>query len=80
MTQSTKPTTLRNFKMQGNGAEMMRLACILATEQGVTVCAPIHDALLVEGDALDMDQTVAKTEAAMLGRSTATCSPARRWR
>ena len=37
--------------MQGNGAEMMRLACCLLTERGVRVCAPIHDALLVEGSA-----------------------------
>jgi DNA polymerase I len=41
------PRSLRNFPMQGNGAEMMRLAACLATERGVEVCAPIHDAFLI---------------------------------
>ena len=44
-----RTTSLRNFPMQANGAEMLRLACCLATERGVDVCAPVHDALLVEG-------------------------------
>ena len=43
-----RSTSLRNFPMQANGAEMLRLACCLATERGVGVCAPVHDALLVE--------------------------------
>ena len=51
--------------MQANGAEMMRLACCLATERGICVCAPIHDALLVEGPAEAIDGTVAETQAAM---------------
>jgi len=38
---------LRNFPMQANGAEMLRLACCLATEQGIEVCAPVHDAVLI---------------------------------
>ncbi len=29
----------------------MRLACILATEAEVRVCAPVHDALLIEAPA-----------------------------
>ena len=33
--------------MQGNGAEMLRLAACLATENGIQVCAPIHDAFLI---------------------------------
>jgi DNA polymerase I len=59
------PRSLRNFPMQGNGAEMLRLACCLATERGITVCAPVHDALLVEGSADDIDQVVRATQAAM---------------
>ena len=31
-TSDTKPTTLRNFLVQADGAEMLRLACCLATE------------------------------------------------
>jgi len=59
------PRSLRNFPMQANGAEMLRLACCLATERGVTVCAPVHDALLVEGSADDIDAIVARTQEAM---------------
>jgi DNA polymerase I len=39
--------SLRNFPMQANGAEMLRLACCLGTEQGIEVCAPVHDAVLI---------------------------------
>jgi DNA polymerase family A len=39
--------SLRNFPMQANGAEMMRLAACLATESGIEVCAPVHDAFLI---------------------------------
>src|SRR5262249_15536967 len=40
--------SLRNFPMQANGAEMLRLACCLATERGISVCAPVHDAILIQ--------------------------------
>jgi DNA polymerase I-like protein with 3'-5' exonuclease and polymerase domains len=59
------PRSLANFPMQANGAEMLRLACCLATERGICVCAPIHDALLVEGSAEAIDETVAETQAVM---------------
>jgi hypothetical protein len=59
------PRSLRNFPMQANGAEMMRLACCLATERGVIVCAPVHDALLVESSATEVEAVVARTQAAM---------------
>jgi DNA polymerase I-like protein with 3'-5' exonuclease and polymerase domains len=59
------PRSLRNFPMQANGAEMMRLACCLATERGIMVCAPVHDALLVEGAADGIEDVVAQTQQAM---------------
>jgi hypothetical protein len=59
------PRSLRNFPLQGNGAEMLRLACCLATERGIQVCAPIHDALLVEGPADQIKGVVEATQAAM---------------
>jgi DNA polymerase I len=43
----SKPRSLRNFPMQANGAEMLRIACCLAAERGVEVCAPVHDAVLI---------------------------------
>jgi hypothetical protein len=57
--------SLRNFPCQANGAEMMRLACCLATEGGVNVVAPVHDALMIEGPADAIDEIVARTQEAM---------------
>jgi hypothetical protein len=59
------PRSLANFPMQANGAEMLRLACCLATERGIQVCAPVHDAVLVEGRVDLIGQVVADTQAAM---------------
>ena len=41
------PRTIRNLPMQGNGAEMMRLAAIRATEAGLQIAAPVHDGFLL---------------------------------
>jgi hypothetical protein len=54
--------SLRNFPMQANGAEMMRLAACLATERGIEVCAPVHDAFLICAplDGLEADVTTVR--------------------
>lgn len=57
--------TLRNFPMQANGAEMLRLACCLTTEQGIRVCAPVHDALLIEAPLNDLEDAVLRTQESM---------------
>jgi hypothetical protein len=59
------PRSLANFPMQANGAEMMRLACILVTEAGINLCAPVHDALLIEGPADEIDDLVRETQRLM---------------
>ncbi len=59
------PRSLRNFPCQANGAEMLRLACCLATERGISVVASVHDALMVEGSADAIDEIVARTQGAM---------------
>ncbi len=63
------PRMLRNFPMQANGAEMLRLACCFATERGITVCAPVHDALLIEAPLAKLDQVVTATQQAMADAS-----------
>ena len=52
------PRSLGNFPMQGNGAEMLRLACCMLTEKGIAVCAPVHDAVLIEADIKEIEATV----------------------
>jgi DNA polymerase I-like protein with 3'-5' exonuclease and polymerase domains len=59
------PRSLRNFPMQANGAEMLRLACCLATERGIEVCAPVHDAVLICAPLDRLEADVATTRAAM---------------
>jgi DNA polymerase I len=46
VTPATKPNTVRNFPAQSNGAEMLRLAAIAATEAGLEVM-PVHDAFML---------------------------------
>jgi DNA polymerase I len=49
------PRSLRNYPMQANGAEMLRIACCLGTERGVRICAPVHDAILIEAAAHEIE-------------------------
>jgi DNA polymerase I len=60
-----RPTSVSNFPMQANGAEMLRLACIRATEEGILVCAPVHDALLVEAPVDAIEATIERTKEIM---------------
>ena len=62
---SANPRSLRNFPCQANGAEMLRLACCLATERGIDVCAPVHDALMIEADRDRIGEAVRITRTAM---------------
>jgi hypothetical protein len=41
---------------------MLRLACSLLTERGIGVCAPVHDAVLVEAPADRIDAVAAETQ------------------
>ena len=59
------PRSLVNFPMQANGAEMLRLACCLATEGGIRVCAPVHDAVLIEAPLERLEADVAAMQEAM---------------
>jgi len=70
----TNPRMLRNFLMQSNGAEMLRLACCLATERGIKVCAPVHDAILICAPLERLEQDIATARAAMAEASRAVLS------
>ena len=67
----TNSRSLRNFPMQANGAEMLRLACCLTTEAGIKVCAPIHDALLVTAPLAEIDEVTRQTQDLMATASMA---------
>lgn len=59
------PRFLQNFLMQANGSEMLRLATCLVTEAGISVCAPIHDAILIEAPLDQLDEVVSRTQCLM---------------
>lgn len=57
--------SLRNFPMQANGAEMLRLACCLMVEAGLEVCAPVHDAILIVAPSEQISKVVGSAKAIM---------------
>ena len=59
------PRSLMNFPMQSHGAEMLRLACCLATEADLEICCPVHDALLLAAPLDRLDEDVARLRACM---------------
>jgi DNA polymerase I-like protein with 3'-5' exonuclease and polymerase domains len=52
--------SVRNFPIQGNGSEMMRLAACLMTENGIDVCAPVHDAFLITAPSEEIEAVAAR--------------------
>jgi DNA polymerase I len=63
--ENPNPRSLRNFPMQANGAEMLRIACCLAAERGIEVCSPVHDAVLICAPLDRLDDDVARMRAVM---------------
>src|SRR5262249_8361168 len=59
------PRSLRNFPLQANGAEMLRIACIMAMEAGIKIAAPAHDPILIEDTADNIEASVAYMQAIM---------------
>ena len=68
---TVKPGTLLNWPMQANGADMLRLACCLATNRGIKIIAPIHDAILVEGPVDSINDVIADLKVCMIEASRA---------
>jgi DNA polymerase I-like protein with 3'-5' exonuclease and polymerase domains len=60
---------LRNFCMQAWGAEILHVACVLCERRGIKVIATVHDALLVECAAEDVQWVSAELNRAMVDAS-----------
>jgi hypothetical protein len=63
------PRSIQNFPCQANAAEMLRLAVSLGIERGVKICAPVHDAVLIEAPLHELDHAVATMKGAMVEAS-----------
>jgi DNA polymerase I-like protein with 3'-5' exonuclease and polymerase domains len=59
------PTTLLNFTAQATGAEMLRIAVMEMMQRGVSVCCPVHDAVLIEAPVGDIEHAVAEARSSM---------------
>ena len=61
-----RPTELMNWPIQSTGADLMRIVCIAATEAGIEVACPVHDAFLIVSrlDRLDHVRAYARDHAA----------------
>jgi hypothetical protein len=57
--------SFRNFPIQAAGGEMLRIACILASEAGIQICAIVHDAILIEASIEQIEVDVQRTQNAM---------------
>jgi hypothetical protein len=40
--------SIRNWPIQATGADILRIACIMAHRRGIKLLAPVHDAVLIE--------------------------------
>src|SRR5262249_3979290 len=65
--ENANPRAVRNFPMQANGAEMLRIACC----RGLEVCAPVHDAVLIAASLDRLEADVAGMRAAVAEASRA---------
>lgn len=59
------PRSLRNFPMQANASELLRIACILMVENDITLCAPVHDAVLIQAPDELIEEHVAIAQTCM---------------
>jgi hypothetical protein len=66
VTADTKTRSLMNYMAQAGGADMMRIAMIAATEAGIKICAPIHDAFWVMAPLVELDSTIERMKDIML--------------
>ena len=60
VTADTKTRTLMNFTAQAGGADVMQLVSIVATECGIPVAAPVHDAFWILAPLDELDTTIAR--------------------
>lgn len=50
--------SLLNWPMQSTGADILRLSCVRLMEAGIKICAPVHDAILIEAPLDQLDNHV----------------------
>jgi DNA polymerase-1 len=59
------PRSILNWPMQSTGADILRLSCTRLHEAGIKICAPIHDAILIEATLENLEADVSRTKRVM---------------
>jgi hypothetical protein len=70
VTGGVRSSTILNFPMQANGAEMLRVACMLGTEAGIEIIAPVHDAVMIAAPLYRLEEDVVAMQEIMRLAST----------
>jgi len=52
------PRSILNWPMQSTGTDILRLSCVRLMEARVKICAPVHDAILIEAPLESLDAQV----------------------
>jgi DNA polymerase family A len=66
VTADTRTRTLMNFMAQAGGGDVMRLVSIVATECGIIIAAPVHDAFWILAPLDKLDATIARMTEIMI--------------
>ena len=72
--------SILKWPMQSHGAEMMRLGLSMAVEAGFMICAPIHDALLLEAPIEEIEEQARAVAEIMAQASEIVLGPGKRCR
>jgi hypothetical protein len=65
-----KSRTIINWPVQSIGGDILRMSCIWATKRGLRLCAPVHDAILIEAPLDEIDPDVALLQKIMARTSS----------
>lgn len=58
ITKDAKERSLFNWPMQATGADILRIAVCLCTQNGIKICGPVHDAILIEAPINEIESQV----------------------
>ena len=67
--------SIANWPVQSTGADILRIAVVWGTRRGLKLCAPVHDAILIESPLEEIDADVALMKEIMRRASRVVLNP-----
>jgi DNA polymerase I len=68
-TRNDRRNTVANYPVQSNGAALLQLAAVEASERGIGICCPVHDAFLIEVPEETLEQDIGVMQQCMQNAS-----------